>query len=331
MKRANKFVFAKNWLLLIRDLGIDVADVLTCAQLPADLFNRDEVLLSPAEYFQLWRGLETASGDEYFALRVAGKLSVEAFDPAIFACLCSENLNTALARLQKYKPLIGPLALTIESTHKLTKLTIDCYGIDGRLPKSLALTELVFFTQVARLATRVKLRPETVTLPELPDDAAPYRDYFGCDLKISDTIEIHFRTEDAERPFMTSNSPMWRFFEQTLNQRLRDMNQSASMTERVKAVLLETLPAGDSSIERVCDKLAVSKRTLQRKLSAEAESYQSVLQQVRKELANHYLKHSTISLGEISFMLGFSEPNSFYRAYNQWNGVTPGQFRELHH
>ena len=99
----------------------------------------------------------------------------------------------------------------------------------------------------------------------------------------------------------------------------------------MKAVLLEALPSGDSSIEGVAEKLAMSKRTLQRKLSSEKESFQVLLQNVRAELADHYLEKSQMSLGEISFLLGFQESNSFIRAYSSWKGVSPGHFREQCH
>ena len=64
----------------------------------------------------------------------------------------------------------------------------------------------------------------------------------------------------------------------------------------------------------------MSKRTLQRKLTSEAESFQSVLQSVRAELADHYLESSKMSLGEIAFLIGFRESNSFIRAYSTWKG-----------
>ena len=195
-------------------------------------------------------------------------------------------------------------------------------------PAQLGIAELVFFTQLARLAARRRIVPLSVQLPELPANLAPYADYFGCTPTVGSGIEVRFDARDAKRPFLTSNAAMWDFFEGLLSQRLKDLDASASTAERVSAVLLESLPAGKSSMEQVAAKLAMSKRTLQRKLTSEAETYQSVLQQTRGKLADHYLTKSRLSLGEISFMLGFQEPNSFIRAYSSWKGVSPGQFRE---
>ena len=91
---------------------------------------------------------------------------------------------------------------------------------------------------------------------------------------------------------------MWDFFESKLNQNLANLEANATTVERVRAVLLEAIPSGDCSIERVASDLAMSKRTLQRKLTAEADSFQSILQNVRSELADHYLEKSKLSLGK---------------------------------
>lgn len=77
----------------------------------------------------------------------------------------------------------------------------------------------------------------------------------------------------------------------------------------------------------MADKLAISKRTLQRKLTEEAETFQSVLMAMREELAKHYLQKSDMPLGEISYLLGFKEPNSFIRAFSSWKGISPSVYR----
>ncbi|WED21150.1 AraC family transcriptional regulator [Vibrio sp. JC009] len=331
MKRANKFVISPTWKLLLSDMQIDINAVLANARLPADLFNRPNPTLSPVEYFQLWYGIDKAAGERQLPLLLARHMTVESFDAPIFASICSQDLNTAVSRLREYKPLIGPMILDIEETEKETRLEISCYGHQGPLPASLSLSEMVFFTQLARLATREPITPLAVELPELPENTEEFESYFGCKLEPGKQVAIRFSAEDARKPFMTQNAAMWEFFESKLNQKLADMTSSANTVDRVRAVLLEALPGGQSTIEHVAEKLAMSKRTLQRKLTAEAETYQSVLQSVRAELADHYLEKSSMSLGEISFLLGFSESNSFIRAYSSWKGISPGNYREMFH
>jgi AraC-like DNA-binding protein len=327
LRPAPRFTVGGNWRLLLHDMGIDPAAVLTHAGLPADLFRREGGALSPADYFRLWQGIEQAASGREVALLLAAHFKAEAFDAPIFASLCSANFNIAAQRLSHYKPLIGPLRLDVAQAPASTRLSLSCPGAPGPLPRALALTELVFLCQLIRVGTREPIVPQAVRLPELPREVAPFEAYFGVPLRRAERIEICFSAADAARPFLTSNAAMWDFFEGQLNQKLADLDARASTAQRVRAVLLEALPSGAASIEAVADRLAMSKRTLQRKLSAEGENFQGLLSATRAELADHYLGQSRLSLGEIAFLLGFQESNSFIRAYQGWRGVSPGAAR----
>ncbi len=68
-------------------------------------------------------------------------------------------------------------------------------------------------------------------------------------------------------------------------------------------------------------------RTLQRKLSEENTSYKELLDETRRELANQYLRQATLSVSEVTYLLGFSEPSNFSRAFKRWTGRTPSEFR----
>jgi AraC-like DNA-binding protein len=59
----------------------------------------------------------------------------------------------------------------------------------------------------------------------------------------------------------------------------------------------------------------------------EGTSFQAVLSQTREALARHYLSSGALTAGEISFLLGYSDPNSFYRAFHAWTGQTPQRTR----
>jgi AraC-like DNA-binding protein len=327
MKRATRFTVQRGWKLIIADMGINPADVLKFARLPADLFARKDASLAPEEYFRFWRGLEQAAGTDELPLRIGQAISVEAFDPPIFASLCSPNLNVALQRLASFKPLIGPLTLDVTVGPKRTTVTLGRSGVVEPIPRSLVTTKMVFFTQLSRMATRKRIVPDEVALTELPSDTAPYESYFGCSLHRSKVNRIAFSARDASHPFLTEDLAMWTFFEAGLKQRLSDLDAEAGVSQRVRSVLLEMLPSGQCSIEEVAHRLAMSKRSLQRKLLDEEKSFQHVLNATRRELAQHYLSRSTISPGEISWLLGFRDSNSFIRAFRGWTGLTPGEYR----
>jgi AraC-like DNA-binding protein len=329
VKQATRFSVQPGWRVFITDLGVNPSHVLRLASLPADLFARTDARVTPAEYFRLWRGLEQAAGIDVLPLKIGQHLSVEAFDPPIFASLCSANLNTALQRLAQFKQLIGPLTLLVEITAHQTGVTLNCYGNDGPLPRSLAAAELVFLTQLARLGTRRRVEPLRVELVDLPDEREPYQEYFGVPLAPGSANRLTFSAEDAAYPFLTENAAMWDFFEAGLKKKLSDLDTEASMIERVRSALQELLPAGQNSIDEVADRLAMSRRSVQRRLADEASSYHEVLTTVRRELAHAYLARSSASLMEIAYLLGFQDGTSFIRAFRGWTGQTPGEYRTI--
>lgn len=310
MKQATRFNVQLGWKILITDLGVNPALVLRLAGLPADLFARKDASLSPADYFRLWHGLEQAAGTDMWPLKMGQAISVEAFDPPIFASLCSSNLNAALQRLAQFKMLIGPLTLVVEITAHQTCATLDCYGNAEPIPRGLGVAELVFLTQLARLGTRKHIVPLWVELIQLPDQREPYQEYFGAPLSRGRANRIAFSASDAGRPFLTENAAMGNFFEAGLAKKLSDLDTEASMKERVRSALSEMLPAGRSSIEEAANRLAMSKRSLQRRLSDELSSYQEVLNVTRRELAHYYLSRSSTSL------VCCRDPRWSYQPYN---------------
>jgi AraC-like DNA-binding protein len=97
---------------------------------------------------------------------------------------------------------------------------------------------------------------------------------------------------------------------------------SQAMTE-----IVDQLPSGDLSIDSVSDALHVTPRTLRRRLSVKDTSFKQLLTDVRQDLATQYIQDRTLTLTEISFMLGFSEASSFSRAFRNWTGKSPGEMR----
>lgn len=328
MKHATHFTLQPGWRLLLTDMGVDPAQVLRLANLPADLFLRPDVTVAPAQFFELWHAIEHVSGDAHtLPLTIGQAISVEAFDPPIFSSLCSPNLNVAYQRLATFKRLIAPMTLTVDITARQTSVTLQCYAHVGTIPHSLAMTEMVFLTALVRLATRHRIIPREVILPELPGPIERYTEYFGIRPKNGKTIRVSFSKEDSLRPFLTANEPMWAFFEAGLRQRLATLDLTATMSDRVKAVLLEGIPAGQCTVEDVAKQLAVSKRSLQRQLSEESSTFKAILNATRQQLALHYLNKPAIRQAEIGFLLGFQDVNSFIRAFKGWQGITPGAYR----
>ena len=325
MPTTQNFSLNIGWRALMSDLNVRPELVLRRAGLPEDLFFRKEKSLSTPEYFRFWQALETEAADPVFALRVVEAVSAESFDPPIFAALCSANLLQAVQRLAKYKQLVAPMTLEVE-VGKSGDLTLSprWLSMQADVPPSLQVAEIAFFVRLAQLATREPIKAKRVALPVLPTASRGkrYEAYFGTPLKRGPHPSITFAAADALRPFLTLNEGMWHVFEPDLRRRLSELDATATTADRVKALLLELLPSNTATIDVVANRLAMSKRTLQRRLEDEGENFRTLVNSTREQLARHYLANTSLSGGEIAFLLGFEDPNSFYRAFLEWTGQT---------
>jgi AraC-like DNA-binding protein len=321
---SQKYNLEKGWSALLKNLDISVQDVLRHAQLPLDLLLRKTPAVTVDEYYRFWDGLAHVSTDEpTLALQLAKTLSANAITPPIIAFLSSSNLNIALKRMAHYKPIVAPVRMYIEQNDRQTILTFTGLPQNGSLPALFIAFELVFWVELARIATREQVNPATVhvtlDLPEL--DA--YEAFLEARIRRSDVNRVAFSAVDAQKPFLTANHAMWAILEPTFDKRMKDLTQNASVRDRVRACLLEMLASGHYSMANIASKLAVSNRTLQRRLREEGTTFQKVLDELREELARHYLSTTDYTSVEISFLLGYEEPNSFFRAFRAWTGQTP--------
>jgi AraC-like DNA-binding protein len=324
---AQTYALDATWPTLLNDLGVLPANVLRRAGLADDLLQQPSVRLAPEHYYRFWDSIEAETGDPLFPLRLCRAIRSESFLPPLFAALCSPNLLVATQRIAKYKPLIAPMRLDVTEARDV--VTLELTWLDATLapPVSLVIAELLLLVSLARMGTRELVRPLAVTTTMLPSPAAPYEEFLGARVQRGSRHHLTFTTADATRPFLTSNAPMWAVFEPALRQRLADLDAAVTTAKRVRAALLEGLPSGLATMEDVARKLALSKRTLQRRIEAEGTSYQQILKETRQALAQHYLENTALPAAEISFLLGFDEPNSFYRAFRTWTGRTPESVR----
>ena len=332
MTRHQNFPLDIGWRALLQDLGVNAQRLLRRANLPLDLFARAQPGLGTADYFRFWRSLEAEVGDPLFPLRLVEQVTAETFDPPILAALCSANLTQAAHRLAQYKELMVPMTLeVVVDTRGALHLTPHWrHGPGEPVPPSLQVAELAFLVRLARLATRTPLSAQRVVLSVLPqpEHAQRYEAYFGVAVRRGAQPGIVFSAADAQRPFLTGSDALWRVFEPVLGRRLSELQRGASTTERVRALLPELLPGNTATIETVAERLAISPRTLQRRLGDEGETFRRLLNGTREHMARHYLTQTRLSGGEIAYLLGFEDPNSFYRAFHEWTGQTPDTVRQ---
>jgi AraC-like DNA-binding protein len=314
------------WRTLLKDMGVASADVLRRAGLAEDLFEQPATRLAPQDYYRLWNSIEAQTEDPAFPVQLCHAVRAESFSPPLFAALCSPDFVVAASRISQYKKLVAPFRFDVVETTSTVAVELSWPGQPAP-PTTLAMMELLFVVTLMRTGTREPVRPVEVSTTTPPREPAPYEEFLGVRLHLGPRHRVVFAAADARRPFLTSNEPLWQAFEPGLRRRLADLDAPASTAERIRAALLEALPSGQASIDTVARKLSVSKRTLQRRIEAEGTSYQQILDDTRTQLAYHYLENTALTIGEIAFLLGYTEPNSFYRAFRVWTGSTPDAAR----
>jgi AraC-like DNA-binding protein len=112
------------------------------------------------------------------------------------------------------------------------------------------------------------------------------------------------------------------------NALLKDLEASKSVRGRVESLLMPILHTGDAGMDTVAAKMGLSRRTLLRKLKAEDATFETVLDELRHKMALNFLNGKKVSVNETAYLVGFSDPAAFSRAFKRWTGTSPGAIRD---
>ncbi|MBS7528331.1 AraC family transcriptional regulator ligand-binding domain-containing protein [Fusibacter paucivorans] len=324
---AKKYLLDGNYKLLLTEMGVDLSDFLKRAKLPYNLFDMPQPLINTEEYYSLWRVLTHYDADMTLPLLAGKSIRPEMFSPVMIVALASQNGKMALNRIIKYKRLVAPLTLKLNVKSDYVDLSFYSEADDEEMPLGLAAFEMIFMNGILSIGTGKVIKPLMVQT-ESPLPSSAYADYFGIEPQVGTESFIRFSTEDLEREFCTKNQAVWDFYLNALDSRMA-AERPQQFSDIVKRNIVEVLSSGSVSIETIAAEIGFSRRTVQRKLAEEETTFQEQLNNVRKELAQMYLRDTNISTKEIAFLLGYDETNSFLRAFKLWTGKTIREYREV--
>ena len=322
-----RFPLNPGWMIILRDCGISAERVLQRAKLPTSLLAQQEATITADEYCAIFASLEAEAPNKILPIVLTEAVSFESFEPQLLAAMCSSHLNAALLTLARFKTLISPLTFDVAVGPHSTEVKLRWTEPSCPPPFLVLATDLAFLTRLARLGTRTELDPIAITSSQALKPQPAFQDYFGVTPKVSRQNSIAFSAVDAMRPFVTARQDILRLLEPELSKQLDLSTERASARERARLALLELLPGGRSSVDDVARKIGMSARSLQRNIRRDGTTFQKLLNQTREELARHYLQTTTLSGTEIAYLLGYDNPNSFFRAFQGWTGATPMQVR----
>lgn len=314
---------------LLETCGIDGMQLYREAGLDASLVNAPRARYPFDRVASVWARAAEQSGRPRLGLELAQFYRPTDFYGLAVVFLASPDLHKGLERIVRYYKVINTaLALRLEKGPD--HLDLVCAPVSGE-------NDLVAVVQDARAAIIVDLcrtaasgvldpRKVEFTYPR-PADTSEHTAMFRCPVAFgARQWRISFHRADLDRPFLAENRDLARANDRVLDEMVRDLRQD-DLVSRVKLAMVEDLPSGTPSEEAIAKDVAMSTRSLQRRLREEGTSFSALLTAVRRELAERYVRERRLPVTEISYMLGFSDVSSFSRAFKRWTGRSPAALR----
>jgi len=268
-------------------------------------------------------------GDEAFGIRSASVYTASQLGALGYAWQASLTLRNACERMERFIRVANDQAVVLidnrdDSMVVTLRLNLPSECLPARDDSALAT-----ITKMCRLVYGDHFRLQKVNFVHAtPKDLKPYYEYFGCEVNFSQPEnQLFIPLSIADELLMGANPELALLNDQVVMRRLALMDRN-DIVNRVKSALMEQLSNGNISDDSVAASLHMSVRTMHRKLAEANQNFRALLVEVRRSLAELYILDNSLTLTEISLLLGFSEPSSFSRAFKSWTGSAPSEIRQ---
>jgi AraC-like DNA-binding protein len=242
---------------------------------------------------------------------------------------CSRNLGEYFEHMSRYRQITMEIPAP-----KLEKDGEDAqfgFTLTADMARDLSCTVdkvVALWVSKARHITGTDWNPLEVHLQSTETDRETYEEFFKAPVHHdSPTNTLRFKSSALDIPTIESDSNLLAFLQPIADSLVSKLETRHQFAHRVQSTLLRLMQRGQYDMDSVATQLAISPRTLQRKLESEGTSFGAILDDSRQRAALEYLSRPEMSISETAFMLGFSEPSTFYRAFRRWTGKTPAQYR----
>lgn len=305
----------------LRDRGINYAD----ASAP---YQRVDL----GTMRQLWDEAVKQTNDPLLGLKAGTFVTPTTFSALGIALWSSCTIHDLLMCWSRYMHMFSTVAETRLVDENNTSCMTSSFYADKSAPDYPS--EYALDATVSALHTLCRSHyhrnfcPLKIEMPrQRPARPSFYEDYFGCPVSFDHTqLKIYYDREEIETPIVGGNPELAKATEVLVAEQLTRMQPDTTI-QKVRAILLELLPRGEARQEVVAQALHVSPRTLHRKLEEQGGSFRQLLEDSQRDLAFSYIRQEHLSLGEISFLLGFSSSSNFSRAFKRWTGMSPKEYR----
>jgi len=308
-------------------VGVDVAQVLQHARLSrAQLAARAH--LTTHEFFAFWRVVEQVSSKRDLGLRLGSEASPHQLDVASLAALHAPNLGEALKKFARYKRLVCPEEIEIAIVNGEARIRFHWILAEEQVPLLIVDGAFATVVAIAHRGTGKRIVPRRVELTRRRADDQTVTRQFGCEIHSAAPVDLLFLDERAlAEPFLTHNENLLAVMLPGLEAAVAELGPTHTVADDVRTILGRRMHGEKPTVEKIAGEMRMSPRTLQRRLEAVGTTYQELLDDVRRQSARRLLSNTDLGAGEVAFLLGFEELNSFTRAFHSWEGTTPTRWR----
>jgi AraC-like DNA-binding protein len=309
--------------------GVEGAPLLAELGLSEDLLQQNETRVEAHLVFRAFERAIDLVGDEAFCLRVADEIPVGSMAVLDFSLRSSSSMGEALERVIRYYALIDDgSSLDLEIDGQEARLAGR--RIEPVSPRPA--TELLFALILGRGRDSTG---QACPLKEVSFAQGPPRDrrghekFFGVPVRFDQPRnELVFDAAWLELPCRAGDPALASFLDQQVSGLLERLPRATDFLDGVRHAVTEAMRGTAPSLDTIAKRLGIGSRTLQRHLNEHGTTFQEILARVREEHARKFLADERMSVGEVAYLLGFSDPSAFHHAFTRWTGATPSAYRK---
>ncbi len=308
---------------------LDVDALADRVGLPAPIEDVSDEDASDVHIGNLWRAAMMEVADPTLPLAVGESIPFGTYDVIDYLASACSTVGMGLRKVGRYFAIITPnITWEVDDAPSPAVRLIGHHGgLDERIVY-IQYTLGVTFGRFKRLADgpfafeRVEL-----PIPE-PPDTARHEAFFGCPIRYGvESTSIRFPRRVWDLSLQRQDSGLASILERHARERLESLETTADPMTPIRVAVREQLPDGPPKLDAVAKSVAMSGRTLQRRLREAGTSFQVLVDEERRSAARAYLGDRHLAVAEIAYLLGYSEASAFVRAFKRWTGMTPKQFR----
>ncbi len=316
--------------LYLESLQVDPDAFLRSLGIAPQTVRSPDAYLSVETYLRIQDEAAEYIHDPYLGLHMGEYVQPGSWSILGYLMMNCKTLGEAFEKSGRYHRIIGNM-ISARAELGLGSVRVIYFTPPHAPPMSRHCFESAFVSslRLARDLTGQAIAPLDVTFtwPE-PQSRAEYERIFACPVRFGqkdNAMTLDMRI--GKLPVRMANPALLEHFEKYAQDFLAQMEQNTVTTQAVTKIILARLDDESLSIEKVAREMALSVRTLQKRLQAEGVLFSDLLRDIRQRLAQKYLREG-YSVEQITYLLGFSEPSVFRKSFKKWLGVTPKEYRD---